>query len=92
MHRPKGAKVIAQGDAGKEFYIIMQGQAAVTVKDGAQVREVMKLGQLDYFGERALLNDAPRAATVTALTDLELLCISKTLFDAARRLQPLPHP
>ena len=88
VHRPKGAKVIAQGDAGKEFYIIMQGQAAVTVKDGAQVREVMKLGQLDYFGERALLNDAPRAATVTALTDLELLCISKTLFDAARRLQP----
>ena len=88
VHRPKGAKVIAQGDAGEEFYIIMQGQAAVTVKDGAQVREVMKLGQLDYFGERALLNDAPRAATVTALTDLELLCISKTLFDAVRRLQP----
>ena len=35
MHRPKGAKVIAQGDAGKEFYIIMQGEAAVTVKDGS---------------------------------------------------------
>ena len=88
MHRPKGAKVITQGDAGKEFYIIMQGRAAVTARDGAQLREVMKLGQLDYFGERALLNDAPRAATVTALTDLRLLCISKQLFDAVRRLQP----
>ena len=41
----------------------------------------MKLRQYDYFGERALLNDAPRAATVTAVTGMKLLCISKALFE-----------
>ena len=41
----------------------------------------MKLGPLDYFGERALLNDAPRAATVTAVTGMQLLYISKALFE-----------
>ena len=35
------------------------------------------LKKYDYFGERALLNDAPRAATVTAVTSLKLLYISK---------------
>ena len=36
----KGKEVISQGEPGKEFYIIMEGEAAVTVKDGAEVREV----------------------------------------------------
>jgi CRP-like cAMP-binding protein len=55
----------------------------------------MKLKQYDYFGERALLNDAPRAATVTAVTSMKLLYISKARlaphtppFPSA----PLPYP
>ena len=76
-----GKTVIAQGEPGKEFYIIMEGEAAVTIKDGDSTREVMKLKQYDYFGERALLNDAPRAASVTAKTAMRLLSISKSLFE-----------
>ena len=34
----KGAKVIKQGEAGTEFFIIVEGEAAVTLKDGAEVR------------------------------------------------------
>jgi CRP-like cAMP-binding protein len=45
------------------------------------VKEVMKLGPLDYFGERALLNDAPRSATVTAATGMTLLSVSKAIFE-----------
>ena len=45
VKREQGAKVIKQGEAGKEFFIIMKGEAAVTVKDGAEVRQPMTLGQ-----------------------------------------------
>ena len=38
MKRDKGAKVIKQGEAGTEFFIIVEGEAAVTLKDGAEVR------------------------------------------------------
>ena len=41
----------------------------------------MQLDVYDYFGERALLNDAARAATVTSTTKMKLLYISKTLFE-----------
>ncbi len=41
----------------------------------------MQLDVYDYFGERALLNAAARAATVTSTTKMKLLYISKTLFE-----------
>jgi len=43
--------------------------------------EVMKLKKFDYFGERALLNDAPRAASVKATTPMKLLQITKKHFE-----------
>jgi len=79
-----GEVVIRQGEAGKEFYVIMEGEARVTIRDpespGGE-REVMQLKQYDYFGERALLSDSPRAATVKATTKMVLLHISKGLFE-----------
>eukprot|EP00966_Prymnesium_polylepis_P119785 2768264-Prymnesium_polylepis.1 len=61
--------VIRQGEEGKEFYVIEEGDAVVTVNEplapGGQ-KEVMQLHPGDYFGERALLNevaDSRRAAT-----------------------------
>ena len=41
----------------------------------------MVLKQYDYFGERALLNDAPRAASVKATSPMKLLQISKSHFE-----------
>ena len=45
VKREQGATVIQQGEAGKQFFIIMQGEAKVTVKDGAEARQPMTLGQ-----------------------------------------------
>ena len=63
---PEGATVVSEGATGTGFFVIADGNAIVTV--GGQERT--KLGAGDYFGEMALIDDAPRSATITATTDL----------------------
>lgn len=73
----KGAVVVRQGDIGDNFYLIDEGTAEVTA-DG-KVLNTLHKG--DYFGELALLNQEPRAATVTAVTDLKLEYLDKLGFE-----------
>ena len=61
-----GDTVTSEGQTGVGFFVIEEGQAAVTV--GGEERR--KLGPGDYFGEVALLNECARTATITAETDL----------------------
>ncbi|MBV9327822.1 MAG: cyclic nucleotide-binding domain-containing protein [Chloroflexi bacterium] len=76
-----GAAVVRQGDRGDRFYLIQQGTAEVIV-DGADRSEVVAtLGPADYFGELALLRDAPRAATVRATSQLRLLSLRGSDFN-----------
>uniref|UniRef100_A0A7S3ZEV3 cGMP-dependent protein kinase n=1 Tax=Lotharella globosa TaxID=91324 RepID=A0A7S3ZEV3_9EUKA len=58
--------IIRQGEKGNGFYIIQEGKAKVMVKKGGKSEQVAELKVGDYLGERALLDNAPRAATVTA--------------------------
>lgn len=52
--------IITEGEIGDKFYIIKEG--SVNVTKGQSV--IDKLGPGDYFGERALIRDDQRAATV----------------------------
>src|SRR5262249_33349571 len=77
-----GAAVVRQGDVGDRFYLIADGQARV-VHEGRDHDEVLAtLGPLDYFGERALLANTPRAATVRAESRLRLFSLSGRDFRA----------
>ncbi|POY75137.1 hypothetical protein BMF94_1768 [Rhodotorula taiwanensis] len=63
--------VVVEGEVGKNFYIIESGEAEVTKRKRSAQGSVEDelLGTLrkgDYFGELALINSAPRAATVRA--------------------------
>ena len=65
---PAGADVIRQGDVGDTFYVIDAGEVDVLVGG----YPVARLAHGSGFGERALLRDSPRSATIRALTDLQL--------------------
>ncbi len=63
---PQGSVVTREGEAGVGFFVIVDGEATVTVGD----EEKGRLGPGDYFGEIALIDEGVRTATITADTDL----------------------
>jgi CRP/FNR family cyclic AMP-dependent transcriptional regulator len=73
----RGAILCWEGEIGRECFIIRHGQATVTI-DGD---EVATIGAGDFFGELALLDGAPRVATVTAATDMRLVVLSRPEFN-----------
>jgi len=77
-----GEEVIAQGDVGEHYYIVREGRCAVTRRrtESAPPLRLAELGPGDSFGEEALLTGAKRNASVTMLTDGELLRLTKETF------------
>jgi MFS family permease len=75
-----GQVIVAQGEVGDRFFVVAEGQFAVTV-DG--VRRPGLLGPGTGFGEIALLHAVPRTATITAETAGRLLTLSADDFLAA---------
>jgi len=73
--------IIEQGEAGNSFYLMVKGDCVVTKTENNTKQEVGKLKQGDYFGELALLTDSPRAATVTALGDVECVVLDVHAFN-----------
>ena len=77
---PRGTNVVRQGERGDEFYVIAAGDADVVVRERGEDRTAEELTVGDYFGERALLGDGLRRATVHAVTPLKLLVFSADAF------------
>jgi cAMP-dependent protein kinase regulator len=67
-----GDTIVEQGAAGDRFFVIVDGQVEVVRRedDGVEAR-LAALGVGDFFGEMALLDRAPRSATVRALSPVE---------------------
>ena len=71
--------VVSRGEAGRHFYAIATGTAAVELDDGT----TRELGPGHFFGEIALLRDVPRTATVRAVDPLRIYAIERDEFIAA---------
>jgi CRP/FNR family transcriptional regulator, cyclic AMP receptor protein len=78
-----GKVVVTEGAAGAEFFVILDGRARVE-RHG---REVNTLGPGSFFGDLALLDRAPRNASVIADSELELAKLGQRAFD-----ELLEHP
>ena len=64
------------------FYMILEGEVEVTKNiNNNETRLLKTLSPGDFFGEMALIHNAPRAATVTAKTELTTLELDKNGFD-----------
>ena len=88
-----GEILVHEGDVGDEMYFLTRGQVEVLRGDPPQRLTILREGS--FFGELAVLRDAPRAATIRALADVEVYALSRdgvlqlarTHADFARYLQ-----
>lgn len=80
-----GEPIIREGDQGSTFYIMISGEADAYKSNEQGVVKHYQKG--DFFGELALLNDKPRAATVIATTDVKVALLGKSAFQ--RMLGPV---
>lgn len=81
---PAGKEMATEGDRGREFFVLLKGEAEVT-KNGSRIN-TMREG--DFFGEIALVSKMPRTATVTATTDVDVLVITERAFDSLLKKSP----
>ena len=74
---PGGAMVVREGDAADKVYLVVSGE--LIASSGRPPRPLARMGENAFFGEMALLRDAPRTANVVALTPCELLALPSDL-------------
>ena len=71
-----GEKIIKEGTKGDKFYIVKSGQVEVYQRS----IYLRTLNSMEYFGERALLTNEARSATVIAKNEVELYTLDKESF------------
>lgn len=85
---PPGVDVLVQGAPAHAFYAVVDGRVVVH-RDGSKV---VHLGAGDSFGERGLLDNAPRNATVTTETDTTVLRVEGEALVEALQAAPTLRP
>ncbi|MEJ2587040.1 MAG: cyclic nucleotide-binding domain-containing protein [Deltaproteobacteria bacterium] len=74
--------VMREGDPGNALYLIMEGGVSVIKgKPGRKRLEIATLTPGDYFGEMALLDEAPRSATILTTGPSRFMVLYKADFD-----------
>ena len=73
---PADRKVITEGDAGREFFVLIDGTADVQ-RAG---KKVASIGPGDFFGEISLIAKTPRNATITTTSPVRALVITDRAF------------
>ncbi|MBN9316281.1 MAG: cyclic nucleotide-binding domain-containing protein [Devosia sp.] len=71
-----GEIIFREGDAGTEFFVVKSGKVAI--RHGNKTLQL--LGEGEIFGEMALIDSAPRSATVVAETDTVVVPVSEKQF------------
>jgi predicted GNAT family N-acyltransferase len=83
-----GDRIIRQGDVGDEMYIILSGVAEAVSRKEDQEHSLAIMSKGQIFGEVAFISTAVRSADVNALTEMQVLIISKGFLTRAMRKQP----
>lgn len=83
-----GSTIIREGDSGDECYLIQSGRVRVLREVDGRTVTLATCQAGDLIGERAILKDEPRSATVRATEDVVLLQITREAFDRILRRNP----
>ncbi|HYT27512.1 MAG TPA: cyclic nucleotide-binding domain-containing protein [Ktedonobacteraceae bacterium] len=85
-----GTPLIKQGDTGVGLYVIIGGHVKITqaVNPDKAEEDLGDFGSGSVIGEMALLDDLPRSATVTAVTDVTALLLPVWEFRTTVRNHP----
>ena len=85
----KHAEIMAEGDRTSGLYILLSGKVKVVLRSevGKEVILAM-LNPAEFFGEMALLDDAPRSADIVAMAPTTVLVIAKQEFKIWLQRQP----
>jgi len=81
---PNGKLMAEEGDRGREFFVLLEGEADVTKGD----KSINTMREGDFFGEIALVTQMPRTASVRATTDVRVLVVTERDFGALLKHSP----
>ena len=84
----KGSLIIREGDAAGPMYVIEKGRARVFMGVNGRERNLAFYREGDFFGELSILNGSPRAASVEAFTDCQLLSLDPNAVQELRNRYP----
>jgi CRP-like cAMP-binding protein len=85
---PPGSILVQEGESGDAFYVVVYGNLRVSHQTDGKHINLALLRPGDYFGEWSLLTGSPRTATVSALSQAELVCIERNAFLEMLRENP----
>jgi len=86
---PRNTVIISEGDNSDSMYMVLAGKVKVYLSDDEGKEIIINiLKEGDYFGELALLDDAPRSASVMTLEDCKFAILSKHAFDECLKSNP----
>jgi CRP-like cAMP-binding protein len=87
---PAGSRIVAELEPGADVFVLLSGEAEISVDCAVGDRHVLgTIGPGGAFGEMSSLTGELRSATVTALTDAEVLIIDDADFDRLRERRPI---
>ena len=75
------ALIFSEGDIGLTFYCLVEGRVSIFIEDKqGQIIELTQIQEGSFFGEMALLTDSKRTASVKAITNCKLMCLTQDSF------------
>src|SRR5215213_3885387 len=86
---PFGSTIVREGEEADALYVVVDGRARVLKRgDRGEELSLNVLRRGDLFGEMALLERVSRTATVRASSDVEVLRLDRSVFDALVTSRP----
>jgi len=88
VDKKAGEIIFCEFEPGDAFYLIQSGKVKIVKVIGEVEKTIDILNPGEFFGEMALLEQAPRTATALALTDVKLLEFNQQNFDILMQGNP----